>query len=96
MDENLPQPAGIPPHKRGDIRIGQARELQPLVFGRYDQHIHHVLQGRANIEVENLQVQPAGLDLGEIQDIVDQGHQGFTGGMHRFHVLELLLAQLRI
>ena len=51
----------------GDV-VGQ---LQPLLIGPQRQRVERVPQRVAQAEVHLLQVEPAGLDLGEVEDVVD-------------------------
>ena len=39
-----------------------------------------VVDGRGQVEVRQLELHPPGLDLGEIEDVVDQGEQVLGGG----------------
>ena len=96
VEQDLPESSRIPPHEGRHVRVGQAREFQPLVRRLHGQHVDHILQGGADVEIQRLQVQLPGLDLGEVQDVVDQGHEGLGGRPRRSDVLELLRTQLRI
>ncbi len=51
------------------------RLLQALVLGQRRQHGLHVLDGVVQIQGNVFQGQLAGLDLGEVEDVIDHAHQ---------------------
>src|SRR5215475_11099162 len=53
-----------------------------------------VVDGRGQAEVCHLQLHPAGFDLGQIENVVDQGQQVLAGGVDVLQVLVLLLVEL--
>ena len=53
-----------------------------------------VVERRGQVEVRQLQLHPPGLDLGEVEDVVDQGQQVLARGVDVLQVLVLLLVQL--
>jgi len=55
-----------------------------------------VVQQARQVEVQRLQVELLRLDLGEIEDVVDQAEQRFAAGAHDLGILALLIVQLRI
>ncbi len=59
-------------HVRGD---GQGQD-SPLPPASAERTLAVVLQGAAQVEVDVLQGQAAGLDLGEVQDVVEHGQEG--------------------
>jgi hypothetical protein len=50
-----------------------------------------IVDGARQIEVDRLQLHPACFDLGEIEDVVDQGQQVLAGGVDVLQVLGLLV-----
>ena len=54
------------------------------------------LDGGLHVEVQFLEVQLAGLDLGEVQDVVDDGQERVARGADRLDVLALFLRDARV
>ena len=46
------------------------------------QHLH--------VEIDGIQFELAGFDLGKVEDIVDQAEQGFRAALNRFCIIVLL------
>ncbi len=47
-------------------------------MGAQRQQLSGVFDGHAQVEVENLQLNPVCLDLGEIEDVINDSQKGFT------------------
>ena len=60
------------------------------------QEVAHVLDGLAQVEIDRLQFQPARLDLGEVQDVVDHPEQRFGRGANGLGEFPLLRGQLGV
>ena len=56
-------------------------EPQPFVARRLADDGRHVVENRVEVKVAALELQPAGLDLGQVQDVVDDGHQVASGAV---------------
>ena len=52
------------------------------------------IEGSAEIEVSQLELHPARLDLRQVQDVVDKREQMMTRGVNILHVLRLLVVEL--
>ena len=91
--EDLPQTSGVASHPRREVRVRQVRELQALSVGAFGEQLEHVLHRDAELEVGLLEVELAGLYLGEVQDVVDDRQEPFPGPAHRLGVLSLLSGQ---
>ena len=59
------------------------------------QHAPGLLQAVLERKIDGIQVQTPGFDLGEIQDVVQNGEQEIGGEARRFHILALLVGELR-
>ena len=70
-------------------------QLQPFLVGAQGQRVHGVVEGVAEVEVDRVQVELAGLDLGEVEDVVDHGQQAIGRELHHPEVLALLAASAR-
>ncbi len=64
----------------------------PLLF-RLDEQLDHVTGGLLQVEGDGLQFQLAGFDLGEVQEVVDNGEQYLPGLADGFQVVALLLIE---
>ena len=53
-------------------------QFQPLLLGADGERLHRVAQALAEVELLALQHELLGLDLGEVEDIVDHAEQGFA------------------
>ena len=65
-------------------------ELDPLDRRRRGQEIGHVPQGRLEVEVMRFDGELPGLELGEIENIVDDGEERLCRCPHRFGLFPLL------
>ena len=70
--------------------VGQVELLLRRLGG---QQVERVLDAGAQVEGSALQFELAGFDLREVEDVVDDGEQGFAAGVDRFHVAALLVGQ---
>ncbi|KAG0937822.1 hypothetical protein G6F31_015542 [Rhizopus arrhizus] len=76
-------------------RIVATLEIQPALLGhRLHQHLYLVEQA-GQIERTQVQLQPAGLDAGEVQRIVDQSQQVASGLLDRAGIAALHRVQRR-
>ncbi len=60
------------------------------------QHLIHSFDGQAQVERAGLDRQLAGLDLGEVEDVVDDGEQRLPRTAHRVGILALLRGKFRV
>jgi hypothetical protein len=75
VEQDLAQPPGIAGQVAGHVRIGQADELQAGLVGANGDDGSEVIEEAAQVEVDTLQLEPAGLDLAEVEDVVDKGQE---------------------
>src|SRR5207249_4606439 len=68
-------------------------EREPVAHAPFAYQRERVLEGHAEIERPELQLHPSRLDLGEVEDIVDQREQVAPGAQDDAHVLSLFLVQ---
>ena len=71
-------------------------EFQPFLVGAHGERGHGVVEGVAEVEIDEIQVELAGLDLGEVEDVVDHGQQVIGRELHHAEVLALLGGQLGV
>jgi hypothetical protein len=93
VDQDLAQTRGVAQqgvrHIVGDI----AGELEPFLAGPEAEGLHRVVQRVAQAEFDRFEVQLARLDLGEVEDVIEQGQQGARRVLHHVQVLALLLRE---
>ena len=96
IQQHLAQPAGIAQHPLRHRWLHQAHQFELLLPGFFGNDIQRFVECGAQIELDRLQFHLASLDLGKIQQIVDQRQQGFAGCTDRLGELQLRLALFRI
>ncbi len=73
-----------------------AGQLQPLLMGAQGERLHRVAQAFAEVEPLPLQHELPRLDLGEVEDVVDDREQGLARIADGGEVLALLGAELAL
>ena len=96
VEQDLPQPAGVADQGVGHVRLHVADQLQPLLVGPHGQGPQGVADRRPQREVGRVQLQLAGLDLGEVEQVVDDAEQVVGRGLDRLEALPLVLGQRRV
>ena len=79
IEQHLPQPRRIADQLGGHARRDFAHQSQPFLLGAGRHHLDHLLQMVAQREAGPLQLQLRGLDLGQVEDVVDQVQQVVAG-----------------
>ncbi len=79
VDHDLPQSMVVAHDPSGHVLMDMADQLQPLLVGGDGERFHGVAQAFPQMELLMGQHELFGLDLGEIEDIVDHAEQGFAG-----------------
>ncbi len=88
---------GSPVTTRGHVRLDRrSRQLEALAPGRAGPAGRDVLDDRAQVEVDRLQLELARLDLREVQDVVDDAEQRLARPPNRLGVLALLRRERRV
>ena len=92
VDQHLPKLAGVRLHRRQAVRRlpGQRDVLGPRLALELGQRLRHEVGHR---DGRHLEFHPAGFDLGEIQDLVDQGEEVSTVGQHALQKAQFPLPQ---
>ena len=94
--EDLPQPQGVAEQGAGQFRRERRAQAQALVLGRQGEQFQYVAEQFGQVERVLFQFQPAGLDLGRVEDVVEQAQQGLRGRPHLFQVLVLARRQFGV
>ena len=95
VDEHLAQPRGVALHAFGHVGGDVDDELQPFFGGAGGHAAAGGGHGGAQGQRQPLQRQLAGLDLGEVQDVVEDGQQRLRRLLHHVQVLALHRLQRR-
>jgi hypothetical protein len=90
VDEDLPEAAGVADHLGRHVVFDPVGEFEVFAGGRASQKFDDVLDGGAQFEGGFFQLEFAGLDLREIENVVDDGEKGLAGVAHGLGVFVLL------
>ena len=92
----LTQPAGVTVNARWNVGMNVARKFQPLVVGTLGHDLRHILHDVVQIERDAFQFQLPGLDLGKVQDVIDDPEQRFARTMDRLGEASRLLPEFGV
>ena len=90
LPQHLAQPLPVGEHLGRRVGVDVDRERQALLRGHRLERGLDVLQQRAQREALRVDVHPARLDLGQVEDVVDELQQVRAGRMDDVGVLDLL------
>ena len=76
VEQDLPQPAGVADQGVGHVRLDLADQLQPFPVGAEGQRPEGLAQDVPEGEVGVVELELAGLDLGEVEQVVDHARAG--------------------
>ena len=96
VDQDLAQPAGVADQRVGDIGGDPAGQLQALGVRRSARVCSVSFHGFAQRERCRVEAELAGLDLGEIEDVVDDRQQRIGRAFHQAEVLALPRRQVGV
>ena len=96
VEQDLPQPAGVADQGVGHLRLHVVDQLQPFRVGPHGQGPQGVTDRRPQREVGRVQLQLAGLDLGEVEQVVHEAEQVVGRGLDRLEALPLVPRQRRV
>ncbi len=96
IEQHLPQPHRIADHFGSQARIREGGDLEAFCLRARRQQLDHLFDQRVEPEGFRLEVEPAGLDLREIEHVADQRHQRVAGAFHRARIGRLLGGQRRV
>ena len=78
IDHDLPQSMVVAHDPSGHVVMDMAGQFQPLLVGADGERFHRVAQAFPQVELLALQHELLGLDLGEVEDVVDHAEQGLA------------------
>ncbi len=75
VDEHLPQPAGVAHQHLGHVRRNRVGQLEVLLVGPHAERFERIAQAVVEVEIDGVDVEPAGFDLRKVEDVVDDRQQ---------------------
>ena len=91
--QHLAQPQRIGTHHRRQLITGLRDQLQPLFVRTWRQQLQRVVEQRMQAELGGDQLEPAGLDLGEVQHVVDDLQQRLARAVDRLREAALAVVE---
>ena len=95
VEQDLPQPQRIAAHPARHAGGDAVMERQPALARHRPHQRGDIVQQRMQVELDLLQLQLAGFDLGQVQRIVDQAQQMRAGALDGVGITLLPLVQRR-
>ena len=95
VDQDLPEPPRVADQCVRNVRLDVVNQLEALRVRAQRQRLEDFPQAVPQAELDRLEVQPARLDLREIEDVVQDRQQRIGGGLQRLEVLALFARQRR-
>ena len=95
IDDDLPQSVGIAPHELGYVAPQIAQQLEALLVGPQREGPQGRMQAFRQIEIDDVELVSARLDLGKIEHIVDDAEQAVRRQLHGIEHFPLLQGQRR-
>ena len=80
--EHLREPGRVAAKDLGHVGVAGDDQLEALGPGCLAEHAGDLVEDRPHLEVEPLELQLAGLDLREVEDVVDDREQGAARHLH--------------
>ncbi len=90
VDQHLPKAAGVADESVGDTRIDVEVEAEPLLARPQDERVERVAQRRPQREGGRVEIEPAGFDFREVEDVVDDRQQRVGRQLHHVEVFALV------
>ena len=89
VGQDLAQPMRISEHQIGNRGVHVDDELQVLRRSLHGHHRAHILDAFPDIHFDLLDLETPGLDLGEVQDVIEDAEQRGRARANRLRELEL-------
>ncbi len=83
VGQHLAQPQRVADAVAGQVRLAERDELEPLLTGGPGEDADGLLDDRGHLEGLGVDLEPARLDLGQVEDVVDDREQGVAGPAQR-------------
>ena len=92
--EDLPEAQRITHEVRRDVVLRGDEELEILFVCLLADDVRQIVENVFELEVGFLDVELTGLDLGEIEDVIDDAEQRLRGRLHLVEVVGLFRGQI--
>ena len=96
VGQHLAQAVRIAAHGGGQAVVDAAGQFELLRMGARRHQLHHVFDRLVEIEVEGFDLELAGFDLREVEDVVDDRQQRLARAAHGFQERPLLGVERRL
>ena len=96
VDQDLPQPGDVADQDLGDGVIHDVGQVELLLRRLGRQQVQRFLDAGVEFEGMMLQFELAGLDLGEVENVVDDGQQRIGAAAGGLDVIALLVGQFGV
>ncbi len=96
VDQNLVQAVRVTDQRAGDVGRQVAGEFEAFFVRPHGQDLDGLLDQVAEIEFDRLELDMAGLDFRQIEDIVDQMQQVAAGAPENAQILALIGREIRL
>ena len=96
VEQHLAQPRRVADHVRRQALVDVAADFQSLGLGARPEQLDRLLDEGRERERPRREIEPSGLDLGEIENLLDQRQQRLARRLHRFQIRRLLGRERRV
>ncbi len=96
VEDDLAEASGVAGDRARQVVVEGVGQLDALGRRRRGQDVERALDALAEREGLRLELDLAGLDLGEVEDVVDDREQRLGGGVDRLGEVALLLVERRV
>ena len=96
VEHDLPQPRDVADDRRRHVAFEHVGDVEVLLDGARGDEVERRLDAFAQVERLRLDVHAAGLDLREVEDVVDDREQRVAGVADGGDVVVLLGVELRV
>src|SRR6185369_15264116 len=87
---------GVPTRGKGDVFVDEEAELEPFAGGAGGKQLDDFRHGLVQIKVDGLELELAGLDLREIQNVIDDGQEGLAGTVENLRQFPVVVGERRL
>ena len=96
IEQNLSQTQRITHQGQGCLRGGGEKDFQ-MLFPRFDRYnVGQIFQNIFQVKLDGLNIELAGFDFGEVQNVIDNSEQRIGPVLDFLHVVFLLGGQIRL
>jgi hypothetical protein len=96
IGEHLADPKRVAEDRGGDGRIQVAQQLEAFLLGRQRHRLQQLVHDRGDREGHVFELEAAGLDLREVEDVVENRQQRLRRQLHGREALPLFRRQLAV